>query len=160
MSPSIASVTVAYNAAKVLPRQIDALLRQNRPLQEIVVVDNASNDGTAAMLARRYPKVKVLEMPENLGAAGGLAAGLSYAALSRRHDWIWTFDFDSVPAPDSLVCLLGGVSSLNGALAEVGLIAPLAVHRHPGLSSRLPPDARPRVRHEGLVPRGACALRA
>jgi GT2 family glycosyltransferase len=58
-----------------------------------------------------------------------LAAGLSYAALSRRHDWIWTFDFDSVPAPDSLVCLLGGVSSLNGALAEVGLIAPLAVHR-------------------------------
>ena len=129
MSPSIASVTVAYNAAKVLPRQIDALLRQNRPLQEIVVVDNASNDGTAAMLARRYPKVKVLEMPENLGAAGGLAAGLSYAALSRRHDWIWTFDFDSVPAPDSLVCLLGGVSSLNGALAEVGLIAPLAVHR-------------------------------
>jgi glycosyltransferase involved in cell wall biosynthesis len=59
---SIASVTVAYNAAHILPRQIDALFRQTHPLQEIIVVDNASTDGTAAMLAKNYPQVTVLRM--------------------------------------------------------------------------------------------------
>src|SRR3974377_445915 len=62
MSLSVASVTVAYNAAKVLPRQIDALRRQTRALQEIIVVDNASSDGTDAMLAERYPQVTLLQM--------------------------------------------------------------------------------------------------
>jgi len=67
MNLSIASVTIAYNAASVLPRQLDALLRQTRPLQEIVVVDNGSTDGTSRMLAERYPQVTVLRMAENLG---------------------------------------------------------------------------------------------
>ncbi|HEY4816231.1 MAG TPA: glycosyltransferase [Candidatus Acidoferrum sp.] len=122
----VASVTVAYNAAKVLPRQLEALLMQTRPLQEIIVVDNASTDGTAAMLAERYPQVTVLRMPENSGQAGGWAAGLSYAALSKRHDWIWTFDNDSVPEADTLEVLLSGVDTLG---TEVGIAAPLPIHR-------------------------------
>lgn len=129
MSPSIASVTLAYNGAKNLPRQVEALLRQVRPLQEIVVVDNASTDGTSAMLADRYPEVTVLRMTENLGAAGAWAAGLSYAALQKRHDWIWSFDDDSVPEADSLATLLGGIESRNGIKTEVGMIAPMPVHR-------------------------------
>jgi len=103
---SIASVTTAYNAACVLPRQLGALLGQTRPLQEIVVVDNGSSDGTRQMLAGRYPQVTVLPLPANVGAAGAWAAGLEYAALKRRHDWIWTFDDDSVPDPSALETLL------------------------------------------------------
>jgi GT2 family glycosyltransferase len=60
-----------------------------------------------------------------------LAAGLSYAALSRRHDWIWTFDFDSVPAADSLATMLGGIESLDRKL-DIGMIAPMPVHRQTG----------------------------
>ncbi|MGA9641490.1 MAG: glycosyltransferase [Terriglobales bacterium] len=129
---SIASVTVAYNAAHILPRQIDALFRQTHPLQEIIVVDNASTDGTAAMLAKNYPQVTVLRMRENLGAAGAWAAGLSYAALKKHHDWVWTFDYDSVPGADSLAKLLGGVGSLNGTQTEVGMVAPMPVHHKTG----------------------------
>lgn len=128
-NPSIASVTVAYNAAKNLPRQVEALLRQARPLQEIIIVDNASTDGSGAMLADRYPQVTVLRMPENLGAAGAWAAGLSYAALEKHHDWIWNFDDDSVPGPDSLAKLLEGIGSLNGMQTEIGMIAPMPVHQ-------------------------------
>jgi GT2 family glycosyltransferase len=120
---------VTYNAARVLPRQLEALLGQTRPLQEIIVVDNASGDGTGAMLAERYPQVTVLKMAENLGAAGAWAAGLSYAALDKRHDWVWTFDHDSVPGADSLARLLGGIDSLNGVQTEVGMIAPMPLHR-------------------------------
>src|SRR5579884_548016 len=94
--PSIASVTIAYNASATLPRQLAALLGQTRPLQEIIVVDNASTDCTRSLLANRYPGITVLRMPENVGAAGAWAAGLSYA-VGKRHDWVWTFDDDSVP---------------------------------------------------------------
>ena len=132
MSFSVASVTVAFNAARVLPRQIEALLRQAYPVEEIIVVDNASTDDTGAMLAKRYPQVTVLRMEENLGAAGAWAAGLSYAALNKKYDWVWTFDDDSVPPADSLARLLGGIGSLNGTQAEVGIIAPMPVHRETG----------------------------
>ena len=129
MNVAVGSVTVAYNAERILPRQIEALLQQTHPLQEIIVVDNASTDGTRTMLAERYPQVTVLRMPENLGAAGAWAAGLSYAALTKHHDWVWSFDDDSVPQADSLAKLLAGVGSLNGMQAEVGMIAPMPVHK-------------------------------
>ncbi len=132
MNVSVASVTVAYNAARVLPRQMEALLRQTRSLQEIVVVDNASTDGTGQLLAERYPQVTVLRMSENVGAGGALEAGVGYSALRKRHDWIWTFDDDSVPDDDALEALLEGTESVRNADGEVGIVAPLPVHRESG----------------------------
>jgi len=124
---------MAYNAARVLPRQIEALLQQRRALQEIIVVDNASTDGTGAMLAERYPQVTVLRMKENSGAAGAWARGLAYAALEKSHEWVWSLDDDSVPATDVLVRLLEGIDSLNAAQAEVGMVVPMPVHRGTGI---------------------------
>ena len=129
---SVASVTVAYNEAHVLPRQLDALLTQTRRLQEVIVVDNASTDGVRAMLAERYPQVTVLTMRENLGVGGALAAGIAYAALEKRHDWVWTFDADSVPRADALEALLEGVESQNGREDELGIVASMPVHRGTG----------------------------
>ena len=125
---SVASITTAYNATKVLPRHLDALLRQTRPIQEIVVVDNASTDGTAELIRDRFPHVTVLRMDENLGAAGAWAAGLAYAALQKRHDWIWAFDDDSVPGPDSLEKLLRGSQFVAESDRSLGIVAPLPVH--------------------------------
>jgi rhamnopyranosyl-N-acetylglucosaminyl-diphospho-decaprenol beta-1,3/1,4-galactofuranosyltransferase len=131
-NPSVASVTVAYNAVRVLPRQMDALLGQTRALEEVIVVDNASTDGTSAMLAERYPLVTVLRMKENEGAAGAWARGLSYAALEKGHDWVWSFDDDSIPASGLLAILLEGMGSLIGAQAQIGMFAPMPVHRETG----------------------------
>jgi GT2 family glycosyltransferase len=132
MIPSVASVTMAHNALRVLPRQMEALLRQSRPLQEIVVVDNASKDGTATMLAERFPQVTVLQMPENLGAGGALQAGVEYAALKKRHDWVWTFDDDSLPNDDALENLLAAISSVRTDDGELGIAAALPVHQETG----------------------------
>lgn len=130
---SVASVTVAYNAASVLPRQLDALLRQTRPLEEIVVVDNGSTDGTSRLLAERYPQVKVLRITENCGVGNGWVAGLAYAALEKQHDWVWTFDDDSVPNDDALEILLDGVASLGNLDGDLGMVASLPVHRETGI---------------------------
>jgi GT2 family glycosyltransferase len=131
---SVASVTIAYNAANALPKQMDALLGQTRSLQEIIVVDNASTDDTSALLAGQYPQVTVLRMPENLGAAGAWAAGLSYATREKHHNWVWTFDDDSVPAHNGLETLLNGVSTLGGIDAELGMVATSPVDRRTGCS--------------------------
>ena len=132
MSWSVASVTVAYNDVDALKRQMDALLRQTRPLQEIIVVDNASTDGTSASLAASYPGVKVLQMPENLGVGGGFASGLSYAAIEKRHDWIWMFDQDSVPTDDALEVLIDGGESLGNKEGDLGMLAALPTHPETG----------------------------
>ncbi|PYY18679.1 MAG: hypothetical protein DMG60_07565 [Acidobacteria bacterium] len=144
LSLSVASLTVAYNGAELVSRQIDALLRQSRPLQEIIVVDNASNDGTSALLEQRYPEVTVMRLPENEGMGGGLAAGLAYAALTKKHNWIWTFDQDSVPHRDSLEMLLAGVASVSNQNDGVGIAAALPIHKRGSLY-------RPWLWRDGLV---------
>ena len=128
---SVASVTTAYNGVRVLPHHIDALLRQTRPLQEIIVVDNGSTDGTGAMLADRYPQVTVLRMQKNVGAAGGWAAGLEYATSEKGHDWVWNFDDDSVPGSKALEKLLSGAQKVSGNHL-VGMVAPLPIHEETG----------------------------
>ena len=124
---SVASVTTSYNSAQELARHLEALRCQSRALQEIIVVDNASTDNTSAMLASRYPEITVLRMSSNLGTGGALAAGLAYAAGDKKHDWIWMFDQDSVPAMDALDAMLREAQQLNGNASEVGILAALPV---------------------------------
>ncbi|HXP82289.1 MAG TPA: glycosyltransferase [Verrucomicrobiae bacterium] len=125
---SIASVTLAYNAARLLPKQIDALLRQSRPLDEIMVVNNGSTDGTLGVLSAKYPQVKVLDLPANIGAGGGYAAGLAYAAIEKKHDWVWLLDHDSIPMDDGLETLLQGLAKFEGSTESIGMLAPIAIH--------------------------------
>ena len=126
--PSIASVTVAYNGAEVLARHLDALYRQTKELDEVIVVNNASTDASLKLVANGYPRVKILNLPENVGVGGGYAAGLAYAAVDRKHDWIWLFDQDSVPAKTCLEGLLNALLQLGGNAASIAVLAPVCVH--------------------------------
>lgn len=131
---SIASVTIAYNGAPVLGRHLDSLRQQTRGLDEIVVVNNASTDNTLNLLTTDYPEVTVLQQRENTGVGGGLAAGLAYAALERKHDWIWLFDQDSIPAPDALERLLAAFHHLQASAKPIGILAPWCVHSPTGMT--------------------------
>ena len=97
-------VIVNYNGAHLLEACLDALRRQNLPdtAYRTVVVDNASSDGSRALLADRYPWVRVIASPANLGFAGGNNLALRevdtpYAVLLNN---------DAVPEPDWLGTLL------------------------------------------------------
>jgi rhamnosyltransferase len=122
---SIASVTVAYNGAEVLQPHLDALKRQTQKIDEIVVVNNASTDDTLDLLAAKFPEVTVLNLSANGGVGGGFAVGLDYAAVTKKYDWVWLFDQDSVPAGDGLELLLAGLQHLNGDAASIAILAPV-----------------------------------
>lgn len=130
---SVASVTLAYNAERLLPKQLDALLRQSRSLAEIVVVNNASTDGTLGLLSTKYPQVTVLDLPANTGTGGGFAAGLAYA-VGKKYDWVWLLDHDSVPSEDGLETLLTGLELVGDSRERIGILAPSPIHTTKRLS--------------------------
>lgn len=123
---------MATNAAAVLPRQLEALLRQTLPLSEVVVVDNASSDGTTELLRQRYPQIKHLRLSSNQGVGGAQAVGIDYAVLQKKYDWVWLLDDDSVPAMDALEKLLEAFNAMKGTEDTIGILASLPVDTSSG----------------------------
>lgn len=73
------------------------------PLDALLVIDNASDDGTSEWLATcTDPRLHVLRLPENIGGAGGFEVGLRLAAKEFDPDWIILSDDDSRPTPGAL----------------------------------------------------------
>lgn len=132
---SIASVTVVYNGAGVLQQHLQSLRGQSRKLDEIIIVDNASVDGSGTSLTSQYPEVTVLKLAQNTGVGGGLSVGLDYAALQKKHDWVWIFDQDSVPEPNTLERLIQGLEYLDDGERKTAVLAPVCVHPETGMTS-------------------------
>lgn len=75
-----ASVIIpVWNGREYLPGCLDALLAQEYPDFEVIAVDNASVDGSAELIAGKYPQVRLIRNMQNLGFAGGCNAGLRMA---------------------------------------------------------------------------------
>ena len=101
MTPAIFAVVATYNRKALLRECLDALQHQTRPLKQIIVVDNACNDGTAEMLAQDYPAIDVVHLSHNAGSSGGVHAGMN-RAMELNCDWVWVMDDDAEPANDAL----------------------------------------------------------
>lgn len=126
-----------FNDEDVISRSMKALLDQTHALDEILIVDNASTDGT---LDRTFPEiVTVVRHPENLGTSGAVVTGFQYA-LDHRYDWIWVFDADSAPRQDALARLLVLYDSL-----------PPSVQEATRLLASLPMDCTTKTPYHGVV---------
>jgi GT2 family glycosyltransferase len=128
---SIASVTVSRNPGGMLSEHMKALLYQTRPLNEIIVIDNASTDGTVDTLRRCYPQVTLLPLHTNTGVGGAYATSLTYA-VGRKHDWIWLFDQDSLPQPNALELLVNHLNDGTPENSSLGVVATLPVNPETG----------------------------
>jgi GT2 family glycosyltransferase len=78
--PSASVVVVSYNTSAHIERCIESLLELDYPQVEIIVVDNASNDGSVELIRRRFPQIDPVELPDNKGFAGGASVGLFMAS--------------------------------------------------------------------------------
>jgi GT2 family glycosyltransferase len=110
----VAAVLATFNRSGVLVQALRALGAQERPLDGVVVVDNASADDTLKVIARDFPRVEVVKLDENLGVNGGLAAGLR-RAHELGFDAFWLLDDDSEPEPVALAELVQALEANSSA---------------------------------------------
>ncbi|NVN03880.1 MULTISPECIES: glycosyltransferase [Asaia] len=97
----VTAVIVTYNRLSMLKTVIKHTLAQN--FSSVVVVNNASPDGTRGWLAGQTdPRLHILNETINLGGAGGFARGMDYAARQTDCEWIVCFDDDAWPQPGAL----------------------------------------------------------
>lgn len=100
---SITAVVVTYNRRDFLNRCIEHLRKQTVRLDNIIVVNNGSTDGTTEWLVSQTD-LEVIHQ-ENVGGAGGFYRGIQHAFES-GYDWIWCMDDDVYPEKDCLEKLL------------------------------------------------------
>jgi N-acetylglucosaminyl-diphospho-decaprenol L-rhamnosyltransferase len=81
MDMDLSILIVTYNSRRLIGPLLDCLADQMLLLRaEIVLVDNASHDGTADAVARQYPWVKLVRSTQNLGFAAGNNLGARHAS--------------------------------------------------------------------------------
>lgn len=122
----IAAVVVTYNRKDMLTDCVDHLLAQTvRPLLDILVIDNASTDGTQESLRELIEGSQIIYVNtgSNLGGAGGFNYGMR-EAVDRGYDYVWVMDDDCLPTPNALEELLIHADALGG---EFGWLSSRAI---------------------------------
>src|SRR5689334_11994830 len=104
---SVSLVVVLYNSGDLLRTYLDSLLAQDMRDWRLIAVDNASRDGSAAMVADLAdPRVTLLRNDANLGFARAVNQGLREAARDPDADFFVLMNTDTAFAPDFLRRLL------------------------------------------------------
>jgi glycosyltransferase involved in cell wall biosynthesis len=87
-APELSILIVAYNSSIVLPACLDSVAAETNLAHEIIIVDNASSDGTPRLICTHFPQVTLIENQENVGFAAAtntacrLAQGLYLLLLN------------------------------------------------------------------------------
>ena len=91
-----------YNGIQILIQCLNSLYTTDAAAAEIVLVDNASTDGSADYVQSHYPDVRIISSPNNLGYAGGCNLGAQHAS----GDYLVFLNNDTIQAKDWLQPLL------------------------------------------------------
>jgi GT2 family glycosyltransferase len=121
-SSNVVAVVVTHNRPKLLKMALEALRLQTVHLEDIVVVDNASDRETVELLEYEQG-LKVVRMEHNTGGSGGFAAGAEQA-LVMAPEWIWLLDDDVIMQDDALENLLGKDGDLVYCPKDVAVLCP------------------------------------
>ncbi len=111
--PRVIAVIVTYNRRELLLEALAAVRAQQRSPDAVIVIDNASADGTAAAVRDKFGAVRLVELDTNYGGAGGFAYGMAHA-LADGADLIWAMDDDTIPEPGALAALLAARQAYRG----------------------------------------------
>ncbi len=79
ISPELSVIIVSYETAALTLRCIQSALSQHDPSLEVIVVDNASTDGTVAAISRTFPQVRLISLGSNVGFARANNLGACHA---------------------------------------------------------------------------------
>ncbi|HWP86077.1 MAG TPA: glycosyltransferase [Terriglobia bacterium] len=142
-----ASVVIPnWNGKHLLERHLPSVIADCGPEDEIIVVDNASTDGSAAFVRQRFPQVRLLELERNRGFGGGCNAG----ARAARHPVVVLLNNDMRVVPGFLAALLSGFTDANvfAVSAQIFFSDPLRRREETGLTFGWFSKGFFRVRHD------------
>jgi GT2 family glycosyltransferase len=120
MAPRVFLIVLCYKSIDLTLDCLVSLLGQNYPACEVLIIDNASQDGTAETLRATYPHIEVVATGENLGYAGGNNVAMQIA-LGRGADALFLINNDTWLEPDCVSVLVEALS----ANSQVGVIGPM-----------------------------------
>lgn len=123
----VVAVVVTYNRAGLLQACLDGLAGQTRPLDGIVIIDNASTDESGAVADAHPIGADVRHLDTNLGGAGGFAAGIALALRDHNPDWLWLMDDDTVPTATALAGLVDAVTRYGGERDRLAVLSSTAI---------------------------------
>jgi GT2 family glycosyltransferase len=115
VSPKVSVIILSYNAKHDVLDCLKSVHRSKYPNYEIIVVDNASSDGSSEIIRKTYPHVKLVCSKLNLGRTGGYNLGLKYAT----GEYILFLDQDTV-IEENMIAELIKVISMNSLIGAVG----------------------------------------
>lgn len=148
--PNTAAASIVipnWNGRDLLEKYIPSILEatKHNPANEIIVVDNASADGSAAFLKEHFPTVRVLEMDRNYGFGGGSNRGFDAA----KNDIVVLLNSDMRVAPDFLQPLLDGFSDekVFAVSCQIFFSDPNKLREETGLTQAWWENGGLRVRH-------------
>lgn len=114
---SLVSIIVpTYNLKGVFAECLRSIVHQSYTNTEVIVVDNASTDGTSEMVKKQFPSVKLIINTKNLGSTGGMNTGLREA----RGDYLWFIDHDNILNKD----MLSHMVKLGNSDEKIGIVVP------------------------------------
>ena len=85
----ISVVIPSFNRRHTLERALRSVFEQTSPVDEVILVDDGSSDGSAAMMAHTFPDVKIISQPNR-----GVSAARNRGIRAAGHDWIALLDSD------------------------------------------------------------------
>lgn len=112
MNTNVAIVIVSWNAKEQTAICLSSLekLEKTSIHVQVVLVDNASADGTKEYISKKFPQTHIISLDRNLGFTGGNNAGISYA-LHNGADYIWLLNNDTIVDRRSVVSILDAFTS-------------------------------------------------
>jgi N-acetylglucosaminyl-diphospho-decaprenol L-rhamnosyltransferase len=114
VSPRVSALIVSYNTSELLLQAIESVI--DAPETEVIVLDNASHDGSPDAVGKRFPSVKLVRSTVNLG----FAAGVNSAAREARAPSLLVLNPDARLEPGALHRLLATLETYPRA----ALVAP------------------------------------
>lgn len=103
-SPRVVAVLVSFNREELLRKAVVAISQAARTPDALVIVDNASTDGSVDYLrSLQLPfDFELVELKKNTGGAGGFTVGMAHALANHQPDLLWIMDDDTEPHRETL----------------------------------------------------------
>ncbi len=119
MLPLVYVVILNWNRREDTLNCLHAVLSMDYAPMHVLLVDNASSDGTVEAVRQAFPQVEVLVNPQNLGFAGGMNQGLG-VAVQRAAPYVLLLNNDTVVEEDMLRRLV----ETAGGDSRIGIVSP------------------------------------